>query len=58
MSAQYYVVVSLRLRLLVAGFFGFCVYETAIGARLGTDDRFRDPCGAGVLRGKPRSCWV
>jgi hypothetical protein len=28
MSAQYYVVVSLRLRLLVAGFFGFCVYET------------------------------
>ena len=29
MSRQYYVSVSLRRRLIVAGFFGLCVYETA-----------------------------
>ena len=53
MSRQYYVSVSLRGRVIVAAFFGLCVYETAIGARLGTDGRVPDPRRAGVLRGKP-----
>ena len=45
MSAQYYVVVSLRLRLLVAGFFGFCVYETASAHAWGPMIVFVIPAG-------------
>ena len=45
MSAQYYVVVSLRLRLLVAGFFGFCVYETASAHAWGPMIVFLIPAG-------------
>jgi hypothetical protein len=45
MSAQYYVVVSLRLRLLVAGFFGFCVYETASAQAWGPMIVFLIPAG-------------
>ena len=53
MSRQYYVSVSLRGRLIVAGFFRLCVYETASAHAWGPMVVFLIPAGAGVLRGGP-----
>ena len=45
MSRQYYVSVSLRGRIIVAGFFGLCVYETASAHAWGPMVVFLIPAG-------------
>ena len=45
MSRQYYVSVSLRARVIVAGFFGLCVYETASAHAWGPMVVFLIPAG-------------
>ncbi|HEY2617958.1 MAG TPA: hypothetical protein VGI78_11505 [Acetobacteraceae bacterium] len=45
MSREYYVCVSLRGRIIVAGFFGLCVYETATAHARGPMVVFLIPAG-------------
>jgi hypothetical protein len=52
MSREYYVSVSLRGRIIVAGFFGVRLRD-GHRACLGADGGVPDPRRAGVLRGKP-----